>query len=267
MAFLFLNLPPNFFRMGWLKYNFEHHIDSVERTLEHRKLIKNKPFLHRIYLDWYNWFLKIIPELPQGKIIELGSGGGFLKELAPQVICSDLIDLPHNDLTFSALDMPFEENEISGILMVDTFHHIPDAEKFLAEAVRVMKPGAEILMIEPANSIFGRFIYKNFHHEPFYPKGTWKIEPTGPLSGANGALPWIVFERDRKKMEKLFPSLKIISIRYHSPFIYLFSGGVSYKQILPSKLYPLVKFIDNILTFFSKHFSMFVSIRLQKNLL
>jgi hypothetical protein len=107
MAFLFLFLPPKFLRMGWLKYNFEHHIDSVERTLEHLKLIKNKSFLRRIYLDWYNWFLKIIPGLPDGKIIELGSGGGFLKELAPEVICSDIIDLPHIDMRFSALKMPF----------------------------------------------------------------------------------------------------------------------------------------------------------------
>jgi hypothetical protein len=148
--------------------------------------------------------------------------------------------------------------------MIDTFHHIPDAEIFLAEAVRVMQPGAEILMVEPANSLWGRFIYKNFHHEPFYPKGSWKINTTGPLSGANGALPWIVFERDVNKLNKIFPSLKIVSISYHSPFIYLISGGVSYKQILPGGIYPLIKFIENILSFISKHFSMFVSIRVKK---
>ena len=59
--------------------------------------------------------------------MELGSGGGFLKDIEPSVICSDVLDLPTNDLTFSALDMPFADGELSALFMIDTFHHIPDA--------------------------------------------------------------------------------------------------------------------------------------------
>ncbi|MBK8443443.1 MAG: hypothetical protein IPL35_08515 [Sphingobacteriales bacterium] len=52
-------------------------------------------------------------------------------------------------------------------------------------------------MSEPANTAWGRFFYQNFHHEPFQPEAaSWEIPSTGPLSGANGALPWIIFKRD-----------------------------------------------------------------------
>jgi len=250
--------------MGFLKHKFKHDIDSPERTIEHKNLIISKSFLKRIYLDWYNWFLDVRLHLPQGTIIELGSGGGFLKDLEPSIVCTDILDLPNNDLCFSALNMPFGDNEISGIFMIDTFHHIPDIKKFLGEASRVMKKNAKILMIEPANSLWGRWIYQNFHHEPFYPEGNWMIEQTGPLSGANGALPWIVFERDRLILNQLFPELEICSIRYHSPFKYLISGGVSYRQLLPGKLFPIVNTIEKVLSKISMHFSMFVSIEIKK---
>jgi len=250
--------------MNSFRHQFKHDLDSPERTIEHKNLILNKSFLKRIYLDWYQWFLNELPKLPEGKVIELGSGGGFLKELEPSIICSDVLDLPGNDICFSALDMPFAQNEISGIFMIDTFHHIPDIEKFLTEANRVMKKNAKIMMVEPANSLWGRLIYKNFHHEPFYPEGSWQIAQSGPLSGANGALPWIAFERDIIKFKQLFPHLKICSIKYHSPFKYLVSGGVSYRQLLSGRLYSPVNFLEKILSGISKHFSMFVSIVIEK---
>ena len=128
-------------------------------------------------------------------------------------------------MTFAALNMPFNDHSVGGIFMIDTMHHIPDSEQFLHEAGRVLMNGGKIVMIEPANSMWGRFIYKNFHHEPFIPEGDWSILSTGPLSGANGALPWIVFIRDYEIFRNKFPGLKIENMEYLNPFTYLFSGG------------------------------------------
>ncbi|MCB0667255.1 MAG: class I SAM-dependent methyltransferase, partial [Saprospiraceae bacterium] len=150
--------------------------------------------MNKLYREWYQTLFLEVPDLCNKKIVELGSGGGFLKELAPSVITSDYLDLQSNDLSFSALDMPFGNEEIDALFMIDTFHHIPEAKKFLSESHRVLRSGGKLIMIEPANSTWGRFIYKNFHHEPFQPEGDWTISDNGPLSGANGALPWIVFE-------------------------------------------------------------------------
>jgi len=246
------------------KYKIEHSLDSPERTLCHGEIIRQKKFLRKIYEDWYSIFLTEIKKLPGGSIIELGSGGGFFKELEPEVICTDIIDLPGNDLTFSALAMPFAANSVGCLCMIDAMHHIPDSEQFLKEAARVLAKNGKMLMIEPANSLWGRFIYKNFHHEPFNPAGDWTIPSTGPLSGANGALPWIVFERDKEKFRRKFPELRIESIEYKYPLVYLLSGGVSRKQFLPDCTFSAIQFLDKLLPKISKQLSMFMVVKITR---
>jgi SAM-dependent methyltransferase len=247
-----------------LKYKIPHDLDSPERTLYHRNIIRDKLFLRKLYEEWYSKFQQHMNLLPEGKVVELGSGGGFLKDLEPSVICSDVLDLPTNDMTFSALDMPFADAELSALLMIDTFHHIPDANQFLMEAERVLKQDGCIIMIEPANSFWGRIIYKNFHHEPFEPDAGWTVPSSGPLSGANGALPWIVFERDVNKFQSAFPGFVIEEIKYHTPFRYLLSGGVSFKQLAPDFTYNFFSGLDRFLVSVWPQLSMFVTIRLKK---
>ena len=247
-----------------LKYDIDLPLDSPERTVLHREIILSKPFLVKLYKEWYQNFLNVIPELPEGKMIELGSGGGFLKDLNKDIICSDILPLPTNDMTFSALDMPFKDGELSAIFMIDTFHHIPDSEQFLKEANRCLAPGGRIVMVEPANSAWGRFIYRNFHHEPFEPKGGWTIPSSGPMSDANGALPWIVFERDRAEFEKKFPQLEIVKIKYHTPMRYLLSGGVSFKPLVPKFSFGIIKACEKMALGMSRQLSMFMTIDVRK---
>jgi SAM-dependent methyltransferase len=138
------------------------------------------------------------------------------------------------------------------------------AHVFLMEADRVLKPNGKLIMIEPANSFFGRIIYKNLHHEPFNPQGSWQIPESGPMTGANGAAPWIVFVRDREILQNEFPDLEIESILYHTPLRYLLSGGVSFKQLVPNFSYPLFSGLDNLLTSVSNGLSMFMTIKVRK---
>ena len=247
-----------------LKYKIDIPLDAPERTLKHKEIILSKPFLVKLYKEWYSVFVDANKSLPAGKVVELGSGGGFLKDLLPNVLASDILDLPSNDLTFSALEMPFEDNSVSGIYMVDTFHHIPDAELFLTEVNRVLKSNGKLIMIEPANSAWGRFIYTNFHHEPFNPKGGWQIPVSGPMTGANGALPWIVFERDKSLFNDKFPELEIEKISYHTPLRYLLSGGVSFRQLVPDFSFPVFRGTDRMLSSTTRQFSMFMTISVKK---
>jgi SAM-dependent methyltransferase len=247
-----------------LKYKFEIPLDAPERTLAHKDIILSKVFLKNLYEEWYGTFMDEMDRLPPGKVVEVGSGGGFLKELIPNILSSDILDLPTNDITFSALDMPFDDRSISGLFMVDTFHHIPDARVFLSEAGRVLKKDGKLIMIEPANSSWGRFIYTHFHHEPFNPKGTWQIPDTGPLSGANGALPWIVFIRDHKLFEQEFPGLTIEQINFHTPLRYLLSGGVSFRQLVPDASFRFFRKFDRLLVSLSIQLSMFMTVRIRK---
>jgi SAM-dependent methyltransferase len=248
-----------------LKYSIEYDLDDPRRTIIHGKIIKSKPFLRRIYLEWYNNFKNELSGLPEGKIVEIGSGGGFIKEIIPNIITSDILPNLGCDLTFSAESLPFEDNSLSAIIMLNVFHHIPRVEKFLAEANRCLIPGGKIIMTETANSVWSRFIYKNFHHEAFDPAGDWNLNGEGPLSVSNQALPFIVFERDVELFRKKFPALSLIKLEYHTPLKYLISGGVSRKALAPYFTYDFIDFVERLLKPFNKFIGMFVNIVIQKN--
>lgn len=246
------------------KYTIPYDLDDPKATLAHRDIILQKPFLKKLYKDWYKVFIKESKKIKGGKYLEIGSGGGFLKEEFPEVITSDILSLPNVDLVFSAEQLPFKDNELASIMMLNVFHHIPKPYLFLKESQRSLIKGGIVIMTEPANSALGRFIYKRFHHEPFDEKGGREIEPGNPLSNSNQALPHIYFERDIALFEKEFPQLKIRSIKYHSPFSYVISGGVSRSAMLPYFMYPLVKGVEWLLSPFSKQLGLFCTVELEK---
>jgi SAM-dependent methyltransferase len=178
-------------------------IDTRETTVERANIIKRKYFLHNSYKKYYSLIDSLLsPQNKSKKVIELGSGGGFIKEIIPNVITSDIQKLPGVDKSFSATKIPYRNNSVNAFAMINVLHHIDDVSLFFDEAERCLKNGGQIIMIEPALTLFGRIIYKYFHHEPFKPSSSWKFRSTGPLTGANSALPWILFYRDRKKFEK-----------------------------------------------------------------
>lgn len=242
-----------------------NHLDDPATTLLHTKIIRHKPFLKKLYTDFYVSFRDSLPpNYKSENLVELGSGGGFIKEIIPNVVTSDIIKLPGIDMQFSALKMPLRNNSVDAFFMVDVFHHLPNVKKFLSETERCLRVGGKIYLIDPANTLWGRFIYKNFHHESFNEKTGWFLRKGGPLSSANGALAWIVFCRDRKKLEKEFPKLKIKKIEFHTPFLYLLSGGVSFKQFLPPWSYNIIKIIEVILSPLNKYLGMFMTIEIEK---
>lgn len=241
------------------------NLDSPITTVLHAKIIQQKPFLKNVYVDFYTQFKNAIPVNKKKKfLVELGSGGGFIKEIIPNITTSDLLKLSSVDVQLSALSMPFKNESVDIFFMADVFHHIPNVSLFFREVDRTLKKHGKLIMIEPANTLWGRFIYSHFHHEPFDPKGSWTLKKTGRLSGANGALPFIVFIRDRKKFKKLFPHLRIARIEPHTPLRYIISGGLTFKQLLPSISYSLVVLIERTLSPFNKYVGMFYTIELQK---
>src|SRR3990172_12660853 len=103
-------------------------LDSPETTIKRINIIKKKKFLYQIYLDFYKTFKRHSQNIPPGKKVEIGSGAGFLKEVIPEVVTSDVMKLPNCDMQFSAEKMPFADNSLSAIYMLNTFHHIKNPE-------------------------------------------------------------------------------------------------------------------------------------------
>lgn len=252
--------------INWLKLPELRHKDLSDKeiTLIHKKIIQRKFFLRKIYFDFYGRLKKAIGETDNKLLIELGSGGGFVKEVIPNVITSDIVCLSGLDRCFSALKMPFADGMVDAFLMIDVLHHFDDAKGFFREAERCLKPGGKIIMVEPANTLWSRFIYRNFHHETFDPTADWNLAKGSPLYSANGALPWIIFCRDRVIFEKKFSGLKITGLEFHTPFRYLISGGVSFRQLSPDFVYPFIKAAEWLLSPFNKILGMFLTIEIEK---
>ena len=242
-------------------------LDDPRTTELRRLIIREKKFLRGLYEEWYGDLMAAIPapSAGQGKILELGSGGGFLKELLPECLTSEVFPLSGVDLVLDARALPFAEGSLRAILMVDVFHHIPNVREFLREAERTLAPGGVIAMWEPWNTPWSRLIYRKLHHEPFEPcAADWSFPAAGPLSGANGALPWIVFERDKAVFEEEFPGLKMETLRRDYPFSYLVSGGASLRALAPGGFFPGVRWLERGLSCFSKQLAMFAFIVVRK---
>jgi SAM-dependent methyltransferase len=241
-------------------------LDDPATTLLHAKVIQKKPFLRKLYIDFYKQFEKVVSDPEEKVLVELGSGAGFIKEVISNAITSDILDLPNVDKVFSALEMPFERASVDAFVMFDVLHHITVPRAFFGEALRCLKIGGRIVMIEPANTLWSRFIYKNFHHERFDTQAKWELDPrkAGPLSHGNGALPWIIFSRDRRIFEREFPSLRIVRMRNHTPLRYLLSGGLTLRQLVPSFTYPAIKAIEYALFPVNNLLGMFQTIELEK---
>jgi SAM-dependent methyltransferase len=118
--------------------------------------------------------------------------------------------------------LPFATGSLRAIVMTDVLHHIPAPRRFFQEAARCIQPGGVISMIEPWVTPWSKFIYAHLHHEPFDASvQEWTFPAGGPLSGANGAFPWILFARDLAQFQHEFPMWQIIAIHPMMPILYL----------------------------------------------
>jgi len=167
-------------------------------------------------------------------LLELGSGAGFLQNFIPGLITSEVFKCSSSSIVLDGCFLPFCNGVLKGIVMTDVFHHISQPRKFLEEATRCVREGGVLVMIEPWVTPWSQWAYQKLHHEPFRPHAkAWEFLRSGPLSGANGALPWIIFKRDRTLFEQEFPEWKIQMIKLGMPFRYLISGGVSLRSLMP----------------------------------
>lgn len=239
-------------------------IDDPRTTERRRDIIRGNRFLWRIYDEWYRLILARIPE-GSGRVLELGSGAGFLGQYIPELIASEAFLCSGIQLVLDGRLLPFSSGSLKAIVLVDVLHHIPDSRAFLAEAQRCLRSGGSVVMIEPWVSTWSRLVYTRLHHEPFDPaRGDWTFPGTGPLSGANGALPWIMFERDRRTFESEFPELQVRTVRPFMPFRYLVSGGVSMRQLMPEMTFDLWRRLETTLSNWPHHWPMFALIHLAR---
>jgi|LDZU01.1.fsa_nt_gi SAM-dependent methyltransferase len=237
-------------------------VDNPQVTYQRRAIIRRKRFLHAIYQEWYSMQIAQLPEMP-GKTLEIGSGAGFFNEICGEAITSEVFYCPFVNTILDGMRLPFPDKSLRAIVMTDVFHHIPDVDQFLREAERTLRPGGRVIMIEPWVSRWSCWVMHHFHSEPMdVEMETWQFPSHGPLSSSNQALPWIVFQRDRRVFEQKYPDLRLVNLQPFMPFRYILSGGVSMRSLAPAGCNSFLKMIER--RFNPKRWAMFALLVIEK---
>jgi SAM-dependent methyltransferase len=223
-------------------------VDDPQTTELRCQMVRDKEFLRKTYDDWYGLISARIPA-GSGAIVELGSGAGYFQQFVANAIQPEVFACRNAQLVSDARALPFAEGSLKSVVMTDVFHHIPDVRAFLKEAVPCLRPGGRLTMVEPWVSTWSKVVFTHLHHKPFLPMAAdWSIPMSGPLSGANGALPWIEFCRDRSRFGSEFPQLHIEEIRPMMPLRYLVSGRVAMRDLMPGQLYGFWGVLEAVLS-------------------
>jgi SAM-dependent methyltransferase len=239
-------------------------LDDPATTELRRRIIASKPILKSIYDEWYTMIAKEVPP-GAGFALELGSGGGYAAEFIPGLITSEVFLSAGIQVVSNAQALPFANGSLRAIVMTNVLHHVPKVRLFFLEATRCLRPGGKILMIEPWVTPWSRLIYRKLHHEPFDTDAQdWEFAESGPLSGANGALPWILFSRDQKRFLEEFPRFQIECVRPFLPFRYLVSGGVGMRSLVPGFTYTVWTGLERLMEPQMARLAMFAFLSVRK---
>ena len=239
-----------------------NELDRPDRIELLRATIRRKPFLRRLYFEFYRRYSECLARCPEkGLAVELGSGAGFVQEVLPEVLTSDVIRYPGVDRVIDGTRMPFADGSLRALFLLNVFHHIANPEAFLREVERCLAPGSRMLIIDQHPGMIGSPIYRHLHHEPFRPDAeTWAFDATGPLSGANGALAWMVFHRDLARFHEAFPGLLVERYDPHTPLRYWLAGGLKSWSLAPGWSFPLASLVDRALVRISGTLGSFVDV-------
>lgn len=99
--------------------------------------------------------------LPQGELLDVGGGTGRVAQTLAGYVGRTIVLDESPGMLQQAKDkgllttcaqaerLPFPDNTIPHILMVDAFHHMTDQTQTVAELLRVLAPGGRLVIEEP----------------------------------------------------------------------------------------------------------------------
>jgi SAM-dependent methyltransferase len=203
---------------------------------QYRLAWERKPLLRRVYNDMYD---RIAAACVAGRTLEIGGGIGQFKSRFPDVIATDIQSGPWLDLVADAQRLPFAEGSFANIVMVDVLHHVEFPLLFLREVARVLRGGGRLVMVEPAITWGSAMFYRLLHHEPVRMNVDVLLigEPDAARDpyDSNQAIPTLLASRDRARLTKLLPSLRLARTDWFSLWVYPLSGGFKSWSLLPDR--------------------------------
>tara|TARA_B100000965_G_scaffold338843_1_gene306219 strand:- start:232 stop:1017 length:786 start_codon:yes stop_codon:yes gene_type:complete len=228
-------------------------IDSPERIDIHRNIINSKPIMKEVFTEIHNLFLSLDKKYfsAYGDQIELGAGAFPIKETHQNVISSDVVEGKYIDIVLDALNMNLKSSSVRSLFAQNVFHHFSDPEKFFDEANRVLALNGGIIILDPYYGLASSLTYPYISpNETFNKKQkTWISDHVGPMRGANQALSYIIFKRDKEIFNKKYPNFEIVYQGTLNNYLrYFLSGGLNFKQLIPTFMSTPTKILEIILT-------------------
>ena len=208
---------------------------SRRQKLGTKEFILSDGYLSEVYKFLYGRLNEMVDGWnSSGPVIEIGSGPGISKLFVKGVITTDIDGSVRPDICLDANNLPFPDGSISGIVMKDSLHHLPDVATFLTEAQRVLTDEGAIAIIDPYWGFLARFVYKFIHQEKYDASSpTWTFNSHSPWD-SNQALSFLILRRDREKLSQHWP---VFRVQEHCPLLgpsFLLSGGISRRTSIPS---------------------------------
>ncbi|RKX33925.1 MAG: hypothetical protein DRP71_08795 [Verrucomicrobia bacterium] len=188
-----------------------------------------------------------------GRVLEIGSGAGFLKEVYPEVVTSDIALTPYVEREVSAYEIEKSIERWGTIIAMDVLHHLREPLRFFESASASLTEGGRLILIEPAGTVMGRAFYRLFHQEPCRPdrlRDPYRFEADDEEGNfANMGMGWALFHRDREEINRRLAAmrLKVVAIRYRDVLAYPATGGLSRRQLLPTSLLRVLLRIERVL--------------------
>ena len=157
------------------------------------------------------------PELGPGRVLDLGCGVGHsFHLLAPRETVGVDLDaeaLAGQDRETVVADMralPFSDGSFASVLSVQSLEHVPDPDRVLAEAARVLEPGGVAVFVTPNRLTLGRAdeIIDPYHHVEFDADELRALCGSGfeavELHGLFGSERYMeLFDEERRKLDRL----------------------------------------------------------------
>jgi SAM-dependent methyltransferase len=246
-------------------------IDSKERISAHKEILKSKKMIRDVFIEFHNAFndLDNLYLKGSGKRLEIGAGSCPIKNSYPDVLSSDIMPGEDIDLVIDASNINLPENSLHAIFAQNVFHHLPDPDSFFLELQRTLTPGGGAILIEPYYGFVASFLFKRISKFEHFDKTQkeWGSKENSPMSGANQALSYIVFIRDREKFTKSYRNLEIAFTAPMNNYLrYLLSGGLNFIQLVPNYFIPPLKCLEKILTPFNKFLALHYVIVIRKKI-
>ena len=201
----------------------------------HREIWQRKPSLRQLYRDWYR---DIAAWMVPGRTVEVGGGTGNLKEYASGVCCTDVVSLPWLDAVADAQRLPFQTSSLANLVLFDALHHIENVSLFFDEALRTLRGGGRIIIMDPYISWASWPVYRYLHPEPV-DLAQDPLLLTAPQAhrqpfDSNQAIATILFEKELARFEARYPALAVRRVKRLSFFAYPLSGGFERPSMLPT---------------------------------